>query len=692
MKACPRCGAQNTPETVFCIDCNYFLDWSDGSTAPTDAAPPSAIAPLPRTDTESPGAGTSAPPTPTTGSAAGAVGATSPRTKSAIPEQPTLASVIDGLDRGRALAANRGRVDLTKALDAARAQLDERTVSVAVVGEFKHGKSTLVNALLQTRVCPVDADEITVVPTLVRYGDTPSALAYLQTSNSDGQPVTEPVPISDIAEYIAETGNPGNRRGLRSVEIRLPRRMLRSGLCLIDTPGVGGLDSAHGIITLGALDHADALLFVTEASQELTQPELDFLHKAMARCPIAACVITKTDLHADWERIVEIDRRHLLRSGLDIPVLPVSSFLRLASRHDPSLATESGYAELMQFLAANVMRAATTAVTASAARTVQFVTAQIDQQVEAERAVLTRPGAAPAVLAELATAKERAARLASPTASWQQLLSDGAQDLVADVEHDLQGRLRTILHDVEKVIDDGDPKDTWTDIEAWLRRNVVAAAVANYDLLADRTRQLAADVANRFNLDTRTPLEFTAIAPPAGLSAVNLASVETLSAPGGRFGTMLMATRTAMFVPMVLFGVAGGLLGAGIAIPVSVALGAGIGQKLIRDERKRQISFRRQQAKAAARRYVEEVGFIMNKESRDALRRTQRLLRDEFQLRAMSMHRSSTAALESARKAQRLPEQARQQQITKLTSEARELHVTTDRMAKLAAAATGDTT
>ena len=110
---------------------------------------------------------------------------------------------------------------------------------------------------------------------------------------------------------------------------------------------------------------------------------------------------------------------------------------------------------------------------------------------------------------------------------------------------------------------------------------------------------------------------------------------------------MMLATRSAMFVPMVLFGVAGSLLGIGtmVAAPFSVVLAAGIGQKIIRDEKKRQVAHRRQQAKMAARRYVEEVGFIMNKESRDALRRTQRYLRDDFQLRAISLHRSSTSAL-----------------------------------------------
>ena len=82
------------------------------------------------------------------------------------------------------------------------------------------------------------------------------------------------------------------------------------------------------------------------------------------------------------------------------------------------------------------------------------------------------------------------------------------QDLVADVEHDLQGRLRTVLRDVEEIIDAGDPKDSWGDIEVWLRRQVVAAAVANYDTLAERTPDLATDVSERFSLDAGGPISW----------------------------------------------------------------------------------------------------------------------------------------------------------------------------------------
>ena len=746
MKACSSCGVRNEDDAVFCVSCNFFLEWADEKAAaapapdeqrsPPDArhgaapsaptapsVPPEPAGPLPAAPAiaAASAASTPEPPTlppptlpqpilpapaaptvaaPTVAAPPAAPARTGPlpgvprpttapafrpgrtRTASTAPgqqlpddferERRLVDQALAGLDEGRRLALHKEREDLARTLDGARAKLDQRSISVAVVGEFKRGKSTLVNALLQTAVCPVDADEVTVVPTLVRYGETAGATAYFEASGEDGEPVTEPLPLESVAEWVSETGNPGNRRGLRSVEVRLPRRFLRAGLCLVDTPGVGGLDSAHGIITLGALDLADGILFVTDASQELTEPEMTFLRQALQRCPRAACVVTKTDLYPEWRRIAAINEKHLATAGLDIPVLPVSSFLRLGARRDPSLLEESGYAELVEFLGRGIIRAANAQAAAAAARDVDFVAGQIGRQIAAESSVLTEPARAGEVVAELTSAQHRTAGLISPTATWQQVLSDGVQDLVADVEHDLQGRLRTVLRDVEGIIDAGDPKNAWADIEVWLRRHVVAAAVANYDTLAERTSELANEVSERFNLDAGGPVVLDAHAVPADVSGVNLAAVESLSAPGGRFGPMMLATRSAMFVPMALFGVAGSLLGisAIIAAPLSVVLAAGIGQKIIRDEKKRQIAHRRQQAKMAARRYVEEVGFVMNKESRDALRRTQRLLRDDFQMRALSLHRSSSRALGAAQQAMAMSGPERAARVSQLSSEA----------------------
>src|SRR6185503_20564274 len=85
-----------------------------------------------------------------------------------------LARAVLDIDRVRGLAVESGRTDLVSRLDQTRTRLTGRDVPVAVVGEFKQGKSTLVNALLRTDVCPVDADIATAVPTVLRFGTPPS--------------------------------------------------------------------------------------------------------------------------------------------------------------------------------------------------------------------------------------------------------------------------------------------------------------------------------------------------------------------------------------------------------------------------------------------------------------------------------------------------------------------------------------
>ncbi|GAA3437837.1 hypothetical protein GCM10018954_074510 [Kutzneria kofuensis] len=202
---------------------------------------------------------------------------------------PTAAELLDLAIR--ATTAYR-REDLGARLAVTRRRLLDPEVRVLVVGEFKQGKSMLVNSLVDAPVCPVDDDLATAVPTLVRYAPEPSVVLV-----GDDEHQRRPVPIDQLARHVSEAGNPGNRERLRHAEVGVPRTVLSGGLCLVDTPGVGGLDSAHGASTMAVLPTADAVILVSDAAQEYTGPELDFLRQAMKMCPTVLCVLTKTDLY-----------------------------------------------------------------------------------------------------------------------------------------------------------------------------------------------------------------------------------------------------------------------------------------------------------------------------------------------------------------------------------------------------------
>src|SRR4051795_13479579 len=143
------------------------------------------------------------------------------------------------------------RDDMVERLRSTRQILADSAVTVHVVGEFKQGKSSLINALLTAPICPVDDDIATSVPTEVRYASQVAASASLDAAPGSGGPGwTEPISPSEIASYVSEAGNPGNTRRLRAVTVGIDRPLLSSGLVLIDTPGVGGLGSVHNATTI----------------------------------------------------------------------------------------------------------------------------------------------------------------------------------------------------------------------------------------------------------------------------------------------------------------------------------------------------------------------------------------------------------------------------------------------------------
>jgi hypothetical protein len=581
----------------------------------------------------------------------------------------SVADVLAEISDARQLAADAGRPDLAERLERTAERLRAGDVAVAVVGEFKQGKSTLVNALLRTDICPVDSDVVTAVPTVLRYGRPPSV--SLQIPAADGRLESVPVAFETLRKHITE-GEPVDGPAPRSVEVRLDRRLLGAGLSFIDTPGVGGLDSAQGNITLAALPLAGAALFVTDAAQELTAPEVDFLRRVLERCPRAFCVVTKTDLYAEWRRIAEINAGHLARAGLDVPIVAVSSFLRMRAQAKDSsdLNTESGFPQLVDLLRRDVLGAAEADGLAAARSELGFVVAQLRERVVAEEAAAESPDAAPEIARRYAE-KGRLAAARLGGGSWQTVLGDGIQDLTADIDHDLRERLRLMVRKGEELLDDSDPRETWRDFQAWAAREAAASAVDNLMLLVSRTEQLAREVAERFGIEYDS-LDVDLPAPEEALRKVGDLDVSFHKSGMQQFLGAFTAARVT-YGGFYMLGAVGALFNVAVAAPLGLLAGMTLGRRLVRAERERQVQHRRAQAKQELRRYVDDVTFHIGRDSREAVRRTQRFLRDEFAGRAMAVERSAVSAAEAVREIAALPEDRRRERAAELASQRRRL-------------------
>jgi hypothetical protein len=573
---------------------------------------------------------------------------------------------------GRKAAAAYGRADLAERLAAAGERLEDQRTTVVVLGEFKSGKSSLVNAIVGADVCPVDVDLATAVPTIVEHAPTPAA--RVARRGPDGTLTHE-----DLDPHTAAGLIRAEAPDLVGVSIGLPRRLLADGMVIIDTPGVGGLDARQVAAALGVLTLADIVLYVADGANELGGPALDLLHQVTSLVPVTELVLTKADLYHHLDEVVAANRAHLAATGLEVAVSVTSAELRriALARHDAYLDDESGVPMLLARLRTVATRAEATAVAAAAAA-VTDVAAQLRSVFEAERAALDSTEVAAALPTAPTSAK----------GGWQQLLIDEIADLTADLDFDLRRRGRDLLAEAERALADGDPDEVWPEIASWLTERAAADIVATFAALRDSIAAIASRVAERFDADTGAgdPIDGAAL---DDLVRSVLASLPTEAAlaneSGSRVSSGLNAFRST-FYAFSMFSTVGALVGAVAVAPAALVLGLAVGGKTIRDERAKSRQQRRAHAKVAVRTYLDEVAFVAGKETRDALRTMQRTLRDHFTALAGEQQRSHTEAVAAARRAAEVDVAARSRRLADVDAELGRIDVLAARAAALAAA------
>jgi GTPase SAR1 family protein len=250
-------------------------------------------------------------------------------------------------------------------------KLDQGRFSLVVLGEFNHGKSTLINALLALSdpwsagsspaqpaaepILPVGITPTTAVLALIRHGERVAAEAVFE----DGR--RQPIGLDKLENWLTVAGaqaanesrgelagfagDEPSREGLGTlpgfpcrllshVEIEHPAPFLREQITVVDTPGVNDINEQRADITYGYVPRADAALFLLDATQILTASERRFIEERILRScrDRLVFVVGKADLldEAELEEATQFARQHL--SGLlSAPaVFPISAKRALA--------------------------------------------------------------------------------------------------------------------------------------------------------------------------------------------------------------------------------------------------------------------------------------------------------------------------------------------------------------------------
>jgi small GTP-binding protein len=242
---------------------------------------------------------------------------------------------------------------INEILDIGRAVRGES--SVAVIGRRSLGKSRLLAALVGADVTPSQTDVATNTYIQIEHAaGEPRALVCF----TDPEREPEEVPVERLAEYAVAGGEHTGEVAYIRVLVDAP--VLREGIRLIDTPGLGGADRTHDGVTLRVLEDADAVLLVLDAEQPVTDDEREVLRRA--REHVAHVVVAANKAEGEHAEQLAFNE-----AALGERIVPVSALLAIEADALAS-ADPDAAARVREHSGLDALAAALRAVAAAARR------------------------------------------------------------------------------------------------------------------------------------------------------------------------------------------------------------------------------------------------------------------------------------------------------------------------------------
>lgn len=281
--------------------------------------------------------------------------------------------------------------ELAEALGATRIAEEARSLAervaagrfyVACVGQFKRGKSTLLNALVGEAVLPAGVVPVTAVPTVLRYGERSGAVVRTREDAFD-------IAVADVAEFVAEENNPANAKGVEAVEILLPTPILRSGLCLVDTPGLGSVFEVATEATHAFVPHIDAALVVVGADPPISADEQALVQTVAGQVQDILIVHGKSDrVSADEAAAAMAFTRRVLAEALG---RPIERIYEVSARERLETGPTRDWNDLLASLQGLAQGSGARLVREAARRGVDRLSALLRGRLAQERASLLQP-------------------------------------------------------------------------------------------------------------------------------------------------------------------------------------------------------------------------------------------------------------------------------------------------------------
>jgi tRNA U34 5-carboxymethylaminomethyl modifying GTPase MnmE/TrmE len=220
-------------------------------------------------------------------------------------------------------------------LSEVRAKLEHEAFNLVILGQFKRGKSTFINALLGEPILPTAIVPLTSVVTILRYG--PKLRVEVHYVDDRRQEVD----LYELPAHITEKGNPRNKKGVKEVTVFYPSEYLKAGVRIIDTPGAGSVYSHNTDVAYAYLPHVDAAIFVVSADPPLSNSEHQFLKDVRSFVDKLFFVLNKIDQVSNDDRIESLEFTARINETIERILMLTSHIFQLKLKPFTSVETLS---------------------------------------------------------------------------------------------------------------------------------------------------------------------------------------------------------------------------------------------------------------------------------------------------------------------------------------------------------------
>ena len=245
-----------------------------------------------------------------------------------IKHKSEILAIIENIES----LAKEEREPVDNLLSMAREQLITNCFNLVILGQFKRGKTTLINSLIGKEILPSSVVPLTSMVTILRFGEELRCNIFMEDGSEKN------VRIEELSDYVTEKGNPKNIRGVRCARIEYPSPFLKEGILLIDTPGVGSTFMHNTETTYDFLDHLDAALFLMSADVPISQVEKELIDTIKGSTQKIFFVLNKIDnlIPKEIEEIIAFNKQVLEEMGVTVDeILPISAREALKAKGRP---------------------------------------------------------------------------------------------------------------------------------------------------------------------------------------------------------------------------------------------------------------------------------------------------------------------------------------------------------------------